>query len=190
MVKVYYCDISLYDFGEALIEWLPSVRKEYVKSINDEKRKKQSLYVWLLLVYALKDCLNRTDFCFYVDNDAWTIRENGIKFSLSHSDNFVAVAIDSAAVGIDVEKCNEKILKLKSVLEPLNDFNMELSVIENLTLKWTKKESLFKAKVGKNYSYKKIFDFFEQEYIITACSNSESFEFINVDLQKINKIGD
>lgn len=182
MIKVYYSDVEQITINEKIIDNLPTVRKQYISSISDEKRKKQSVLVWLLLEYALKDCCGKSDYSFFVESGEWFAKDCEVNFSLSHSDNMVAVAISNNPVGVDVEKCDEKILKIAS---KLSDFCLEdcasIDEVERLTLAWTKKESLFKAKNGNNFFYKKILDNAGQKYLLTACVSEKRFEFINVN---------
>ena len=85
--------------------------------------------------------------------------EVGIKkhISISHSHEFSCICISNKAVGIDIEKCKEKTLKIASRF-------MEVSHIENLsmadkitkaTLIWGIKESIFKLKNEKGISFPK-----------------------------------
>lgn len=85
--------------------------------------------------------------------------EVGIKkhISISHSHEFSCICISNKAVGIDIEKCKEKTLKIASRF-------MEISHIENLpmadkitkaTIIWGIKESIFKLKNEKGISFPK-----------------------------------
>lgn len=85
--------------------------------------------------------------------------EVGIKkhISISHSHEFSCICISNKTVGIDIEKCKEKTLKIASRF-------MEVSHIENLsmadkitkaTIIWGIKESIFKLKNEKGISFPK-----------------------------------
>jgi phosphopantetheinyl transferase len=85
--------------------------------------------------------------------------EVGIKkhISISHSHEFSCICVSNKAVGIDIEKCKEKTLKIASRF-------MEVSHIENLsmadkitkaTIIWGIKESIFKLKNEKGISFPK-----------------------------------
>ena len=180
VVKVYYADITNYDISKANIEAFNMIRKDYVNSITDPERKRQSAYVWMLLQKALADI--NVSGNFSVDSRGrWRIIEGGAKFSLTHSHNIVAVAFgDADYIGIDVERCSEKVLKLKSKLGDFKPYNV--SNIEHLTREWTRKESAFKAGKRCEYYSRKIFDKIGEEYFITLCTNDkfEDFEYINI----------
>ena len=174
MIKVYYCDvIGLVDYYN-LIEILPDKRKEYVLSISDVNRQKQSVLVWVLLEKCLSKFHQLTNLDFEFDQQRWKLKNTDLDFSISHSKNFITVAIGESPVGVDVEICDSKILKLKSKFCNSDD-------IGELTERWTRKESLFKARKGKNFNTTKIFDEVGHEYKLTVCSDSEEAEFIKVD---------
>lgn len=176
MVKVYFSNISKLKLLKNKIDTLPNVRKIYVDNITDLTRKKQSLYVWLLLEYAVN--LNYANFSisYSQNNGVFCEQTNRFNFSLSHSSDIVAVAISDKLVGVDVEKCSNKILRLKNKPEFINCSN-----IEELTLQWTKKESLFKCKEGNNFYYKNIIDEVDNKYFLTVCTNCDRAEFIEVN---------
>ena len=177
MVKVYYCDIADYKLNENIIENLVSVRKDYVNSITDVKRKTQSVAAWKLLEYAVMLNFPNQKFDYKSENGVFSAVNNPFYFSISHSNNFVAVAISNFSIGVDVEKCDSKILKLKSRLN-CSDFGQ--TDIEKLTVSWTEKESLFKAKVGNNFFNKKLIDKNGNAYFLTVCTDEESADFIEI----------
>ncbi len=181
MVKIIFTDISDYKLNSVDLSSVCENRRFYIESINDEKRKIQSLLVWKLLEYSVKKyfCLN--SFSSTLNNNKWLDSDNKIKFSLTHSNNIVAVAIsDSFDVGVDVEMFSERILKLKSYFNENLDDNVEL-----LTLKWTEKESLYKANIKGTFSSKVIEDKYGNGYYLTCCSSDTNVTFSQVNLLEI-----
>lgn len=72
---------------------------------------------------------------------------NNIHFSISHSGDYVAIAVSDQLVGIDIEKIDSNISILEigqHIFSPSENsaINGELN---NFFMLWTKKESLFKA---------------------------------------------
>lgn len=170
MVKIFYSDIKDFTYQESLIDNFCLARKKYINSIKDTKRKCQSVVAWLLLknIFALLDI---KDDVYVNEHGKWCFFDNNIKFSISHSNNIVAIAVgDCEFLGIDVEKCDEKIIKLEKKLDV--NIRSNLSLIESLTIEWTKRESAFKAGKECNFVSKKIFDKNNDEYILTVCSNA------------------
>ncbi len=183
VVKIFYANIENNSCDKSIIQAFNPVRADYVESFTDYGRKKQSLWVWKLLEYALIKVYGNCDFDFEFNGSFFSIVDHPeIKFSLSHSKNVVAVAISNNSVGVDVEVCDKKVLNLKKSLG-FEDYytKTEKDLIEKLTLEWTKKESLFKAKGGKNYRYLKYNDE-KFDYFITVCCDCNEVEFIKVDL--------
>ena len=183
VVKVFYSDITNYDISKVDIDAFNLIRKDYVNSITDPERKRQSAYVWLLLQKALADlnvCGN-----FSVDSRGrWRIIEGGVKFSLAHSGNIVAVALGNTEyVGVDVEKCSEKVLKLQAKLGDFRPNNM--SNIEHITREWTKKESAYKAGKKCEFYSRKVFDKIGDEYFLTLCTKDKFENFEYVDVKKL-----
>jgi phosphopantetheinyl transferase len=106
--------------------------------------------------------------------------------SISHSHEFSCICISNTPVGIDIEKCKEKTLKITSKY-------MDVSHIENLsvtdkikkaTIIWGIKESIFKLKNEKGISFPN--HIFERPFILedkkgTAQlifnNNTEDFQF-------------
>ena len=184
MVKVFYCDIFKQLNVDELVNKLPVIRKAFVDSVSNEKRKKQSVLVWLLLKYALKELFGNNNYEFRQNEDgSWGVLDDNVYISLSHSDNIVAVAVGDINCGVDIEKIQEKILKLKDKF--CNQYGVNFDSVDDLTLTWTKKESLFKAKVGENYSYQKIFDAELNGYYLTVCADENAVEFQKVEINNI-----
>lgn len=118
-------------------------RKEYIQSINNERRKEQSYFVWALLLHGLKKYFDLSnDVEFQCDlNGRWKLLNKNIWFSLSHSNNLVCVFIsDESDVCIDVEMCSDKILKISNKFCCHQSFTNEEGTIESLTKLWTRFE--------------------------------------------------
>lgn len=185
MVKVFYSDITNCEYSSADIDAFPRIRRDYVNGISDSDRKKQSVFVWMLLQLALDDF--KVEGNFSVDSKGrWRIIEGGVKFSLTHSGNIIAVAIgDCDYLGVDVEKCGEKVLKLQTKLGEFRPGN--LSNIEFITREWTKKESAYKATKKCEFYSRKVFDKNGEEYFLTLCTKDKFEDFTYVDFKKLAK---
>ena len=186
MVKVFYSDITNFEFNQCEVDNFPMLRRDYVNSITDIERKRQSTFVWLLLEKALADV--NVSGTFSVDSKGkWHFIDSKVKFSLSHSNNIVAVSVgETEYLGVDVEKCSEKVLKLQAKLGEYKQYN--LSNIEYITREWTKKESAYKAGKKCEFNSRKIFDKCGEEYFLTLCSKEMLCDFIYVNAKElINK---
>ena len=132
----------------------PYSRSEEISACGSEKVQKEKYCAWKLLEFALLDGFGKR-----IEDISFTKSAQGkwgcdfCYFSLSHSENAVAIALSDSPVGVDIEKIapmknREKIAK-KILTETeqeeyrrlafdnaaANDFLLEI---------WTKKESLFK----------------------------------------------
>ena len=185
MVKVFYSDITNFEFNQSEVDNFPMLRRDYVNNITDIERKRQSTFVWLLLQKALADM--NVSGTFSIDTKGkWHFVDNKIKFSLSHSHNMVAVAIGlTECLGIDVERCSEKVLKLQSKLGEYKQNN--LSNVEYITREWTRKESAFKAGKKSEFCSRKIYDKCGEEYFLTLCSKEIMCDFIYVSAKDLIK---
>ncbi len=147
--------IYLDNFGEYVDQTLyPKERYEEILACQNEKVKSQKYWAWKLLEKALKEQYNVSinDLSFKKVYTKW-ITEN-FYFSISHSNNILALSLGKKENGIDIEKIDEKrFLKLINKSNKLltNNENEAFSNIleENranyLNILWTKKESIFKT---------------------------------------------
>ena len=79
----------------------------------------------------------------------------GQNISLSHSGTFAAAILSDSVVGIDIEKMNDRILKIKDkFLETELNYPEKLEVATAL-IYWNIKESIFKAVSKKGVDFKK-----------------------------------
>lgn len=129
----------------------PTARAAEIAECQSDKVKRQKYYAWRLLGYALQQtfgyAIERIDMC-KSKNGKWTTPH--CYFSLSHSENAVAVAVSDRAIGVDVERVNaEKAAFLQTVLtaqegEEIAVLTDETERVEYLFKRWTQKESFFK----------------------------------------------
>lgn len=185
MVKVFYTDISSVEIDAEYPSVVSEMRNRYICSINDNSRKKQSVYVWKLLEYV-SAAFDINAEVFFVDSvGKWLCSDNSFNFSLSHSGNMVAVAVAvSEKIGVDIEKCSEKILKTDKNL--FSDAISEDDKIKILTVKWTEKESKYKAGIETgHFNSVEVTDLEKNRYILTVYANDCEAEFIETDVKRI-----
>jgi phosphopantetheinyl transferase len=154
-------------YEKALLNEKSLSRLQTMQSVSHQKG--------FLAVRMLLQHINLTDFDLFYDafgkphlkvesqmsnvkcQEINTINSEQKHISISHSHEFSCICISNKPVGIDIEMCKEKILKISSRY-------MDISHIENLsipdkikkaTVIWGIKESIFKLKNEKGISFPK-----------------------------------
>ncbi len=191
MLKVYYSDISDLQVPDDEISLLSNERREYIKSIKNEKSRKQSYYVWLLLERAVKELFpDGNNFNYCVSEGKWECVGNPFYFGLSHSCDIVAVALsDTDSVGIDVEKISDKIIKLKDKLlkasekEYFKSNKGKNNEAEKLTFIWCRKESRYKRGKDGIFSEFTVCGNNSEEYSLIVCGNRQCDEISKITLK-------
>lgn len=134
----------------------PPARRQEIASCSNPAVKRQKYAVWKLLEYALKRSfgydIRKLKFA-KGDNGKWTSSE--CEFSLSHSNNAVAVALSRRSVGVDIEAVaavrDELSARILTDAELATYSALSADKQEYLSRKWTEKESLFKMSNEKNF---------------------------------------
>jgi phosphopantetheine--protein transferase-like protein len=140
----------------------PKERDDEIRNAQNIKVKKQKYFVWKLLEHAIKDTfgLDIKDLKIEKkDSGKWVCDK--CYFSLSHSEDIVAVALSNSEVGVDIERIRP--IKENAIIKTLTDSEKEqLSKITPsakqrfLLEKWSQKESIFKFSNQENFLPSKI----------------------------------
>lgn len=131
----------------------PPLRNDDIENSASDKVRKEKFCAWKLLEYAFLQVFGKAmrEISFTrLPNGKWAC--DFCYFSLSHSENMVAVALSDAPVGVDIEKITPVKNQARVANKILTD--TELAEYQRLALSpaaneflsevWTKKESLFK----------------------------------------------
>ena len=108
MVKLYVADISSLPDPLSVpevLQTLPLERQKRIHNIKQEKSRKQSMGVGLLLQKVLA-LYHMQDSDVFVDEHGKP-KVEGLEFSLSHSGNLVLCAVSEEPVGCDIERLRE-----------------------------------------------------------------------------------
>ena len=130
---------------------LSSEEREYFKVLKTEKRKVE----FLGCRFALKSLFTDKLILEHHYSGAPHIKE-AKNISISHSHNYVAIAYGEIKVGIDIEKPQEKMLRLISrvLSEEENIIFLKNPNIELACKLWGTKESVLKYVGDKNLNYR------------------------------------
>ena len=156
-----------------------------IESCKSEKVKRQKTFAWLLL----ENCAKKLG--FQPENIEFSKTCNGkwncdkFSFSISHSENYVAVAISDCPIGIDLQKDVEinsdslakKILQSSELVE----FNslLETQKHDFVLEKWTQKESIYKMEDVKYFKFENILTSLYNVYSTTLNFDKERY-FLSV----------
>ena len=141
----------------------PKERDEEIRSVSNERVKREKYFVWKLLEYALERSLGiKIKKAALTKNEAGKWTTDSCYISLSHSGSAVAVAISRAAVGVDIEllsSSHTEKLAQKILTKSENDnFLLQNDSEKNVFLikKWSMKEAIFKKENNKIFEPSKI----------------------------------
>jgi len=127
----------------------PKQREQEINACSHERVKREKYCAWKLLEYALKHSLglSLSELEFQkTEHGKWTTP--ACYFSITHCDGVVAVAVSLDKVGVDVEKCSDKLRSARFLTEQETLCLQALQECEQLGYLakiWTQKESIFKA---------------------------------------------
>lgn len=173
-----------------IYESMPEIRKKHVDELKLIHDKYRSVAAYALLAKALKDNqIDITDLTYNVDENGKPYFINSdINFSISHSQEYIAIAISNSKIGIDIQKISEvkeSVINLIFNEDDLAFYSSSKDKNSCFTKIWTFKESYAKC-IGKGLKtpFKSIFinysnytcDSFSlnstkvDNYIISICS--------------------
>ena len=114
--------------------------QERLTTIHSQKKQRE----FLAIRHLLRQAQLHTTALYYTPEGKPQLEEQYI--SISHSQNFVMIALSPRPVGIDIERCTPRILRLAPRFTPWQappDMD-ELTQIQAYTQLWTIKEALYK----------------------------------------------
>lgn len=116
------------------------------RSISRIDKMKSELHQrgFLSVRYLLKEAGYSDNELFYTEDGKPHLKD-GNHISITHSYTFSAIVVSATQVGIDMEMNREKIKRIAHKFVDIeNDFLQEENLIEQLTVIWGAKESLYK----------------------------------------------
>ena len=146
--NVYYSKVDNLDV-EKVISFLPKARVEKINRLEDEHAQKLSAGVHLLLINSLRELgIKADDYEYKYDSNGKPILERcPLYFSLSHSGDYVSVAISDTPVGADIEIMRDVNFDIRRYVFTEKD-EQEFKHCKNELIcfyeKWTKKEAQYK----------------------------------------------
>ena len=107
--------------------------------------KSESHIKGFLAVRKLLEVASYNDFDLFYTDDGKPHLKDGKNITISHSFDFSVIAISNQTIGVDIEKNREKIKRIAhKFVGKEKEFLVEENLVEQLTVIWGAKESLFK----------------------------------------------
>ncbi len=121
-----------------------------------------------------------SDFDLHYTQDGKPQLKNGKYISISHSHEFATVIISDQKVGIDLEICKEKVLKIAPKFMNIDHLGnlSEPNQIKKATVIWGVKEAIFKIKNEKGISFPD--HIFEEKFNLSDKKTTAQLRFNNL----------
>lgn len=146
--KIFYSKVDEIDLEKVLLS-LPKIRIEKIKNLHNLNDKKLSAGAYLLLEKTLKKLgVKSSRYEFKYDKNGKPFLEGcPLHFSLSHSGDFVAVAISDNSVGVDIQEMKDIDLDARKLVFNEEDEKFFLESEDKLDAfysLWAIKEAVYK----------------------------------------------
>lgn len=165
-------DIFIIDKNKVKVHDRKILERFQYKNFSDADKLKEHCLSYYLLDKILRDNYNVENRELEFISQKPYLKSREVHFSISHSRNFIAIAISSYNCGIDIEFIKERdFVKIARRMK----FE-ECSSLDDFYKKWTEYEAAYKL----NDEYKKIKHYNYENYMISAVStnNNEIFQLI------------
>ena len=149
MLKLYWTDVS--DLPELDPALFSDYRKEKLSRIRHEMTRKSAVGVELLLIRALRETDSRITPPLPIAADEYGkpyLTQGGVRFNLSHSEQYAACAVSDAEIGLDVQILSpwrESLVQRLFTVGEAMDIRAANDPDAAFTALWCRKESFLKA---------------------------------------------
>ena len=159
---------------------------EGLNKIKNELRKKEFLGIRFLrnLFYPELEI-------HYLDSGKPFVKKNDTFISISHSKNFLGLAIAKYPIGLDREECKERIHKIKSrFINPTELTLLNSESLLHLTKAWCIKESLFKlnSRSGVDFKNELIIKVLSDEIVRAEMLENDGWHSVDLFIENIDDL--
>ena len=149
----------------------PETLKLYQKKdISDEEKLKIHCLSYLLVDKFLEEVYGIKSREVVFEDGKPILIDGGKHFSISHSQDLIAIAFSDSNCGVDIEKI--KLREFKKIAERMK---FEAETLGEFYEEWTKYEAMFK--LGKNIEYGSVANFDLEDYALSAVSEDPCEEY-------------
>lgn len=154
--------IKVVDADEVHKELLKEFEK---KQISDSKKWNTHCLSYLMVDRILKEVYKIENREIVFKNKKPILKTGEKRFSISHSEDYIALAFSDFDCGIDIEKIRSR--DFKKIAERMN---FKCETLEEFYFEWTKFEAEFKLGKDKNLAFIKNYKI--QDYVLTVVSEN------------------
>ena len=147
-----------------------TLNKFQKKDFSNEEKRKIHCFSYLLVDKFLDEIYGIESREIVFDEGKPVLIDGGKHFSISHSEDLIALAFSDTNCGVDIEKI--KLREFKNIAERMK---FEANTLGEFYEEWTKYEALYK--LGKNVEYGSIANFDLDDYALAAVSEDPCEEF-------------
>ena len=147
-----------------------TLKKYQKKDISHAEKCKIHCLAYLLVDKFLDEIYGIQNREIIFENGKPILSDGGKHFSISHSEDLIAIAFSDSNCGIDIEK-----IKLREFTSIAERMGFEANTLGEFYEEWTKYEALYK--LNKNQNYGSIANYDLDEYMLTATSEDPCEEF-------------
>lgn len=140
------------------------------KEFADENKRKTHCLSYLLVDKFLEEVYGIESREIVFDEGKPILIDGGKHFSISHSEDLIAIAFSDTNCGVDIEK-----VKLREFSKISKRMGFEAETLGEFYQEWTKYEALYK--LGKNVEYGSVANFDLDDYSLTAVSEDPCEEY-------------
>jgi phosphopantetheinyl transferase len=146
--EIYLCKKAEWDVNE--IHLFENEHKSFL-ALSNLKRKQE-----FLGVRYLRNQYNSALEIEYSELGKPFFSRSSKHLSISHSKNYISMAISSFSVGIDIEECDQRIFKVANrFLSDSEKVILDINSCQQLTIAWCIKEALYKLNNNIGIDFKK-----------------------------------
>lgn len=147
-----------------------TLRQFQKKEISDETKWKIHCLSYLLVDKFLEEVYGIDSREIVFDEGKPILIDGGKHFSISHSEDLIAIAFSDSNCGVDIEK-----IKLREFSKISKRMGFEAETLGEFYQEWTKYEALYK--LGKNIEYGSVANYDLDDYALTAVSEDPCEEY-------------
>lgn len=163
-------EIYIIDIANAEKVKEETLKQYQKKDITDELKLKIHCLSYLLVDKFLEEVYGVESREIVFEDGKPILIDGGKHFSISHSEDLIALAFSDSNCGVDIEKI--KLREFKKISERMK---FEAETLGEFYQEWTKYEALYK--LGKDIEYGSVANFDLEDYALTAVSEDPCEEY-------------